>query len=473
MTLDKVSERAVRCIKVLHDRGFKAYLVGGCIRDLLLNKNPKDFDVSTNATPEQVHKIFSNSRIIGRRFKIVHVVYGNEIIEVTTFRSNADAKSASKGVPLKKGNTRVSDQSGMLLRDNVYGKKISDDALRRDFTINALYLDPEEGMLYDYLGGLYDLTQEKIDIIGDPEVRYSEDPVRMIRALRFSAKLGFKISKRTSDPIKRLSDNLLDVSNARMFEEVNKLFLTGHGYESFQLLRRYHIFEKLFPSTAGFLDNKAYTDFVEYALKSSDERYHDGRRNMPHFLYSVILWSSFKENYFKLSLENDCNVQPSTIYKLINIAKNNILVGQNTITDIPMAVENNISSLWSLQILLDQIDDESIVNEVTTRHIFRAAFDFLKLRSRFNPYLRSVVEFYEPYYLKSRAEAEARKAQNDERRISREKRLEEKRSLKKAKKNRKKKASEETFDDTKNYSAERLEQLRKAREWRKAMNLEF
>ena len=203
-----MSEKALKVIKTLQHHNFKAYFVGGCIRDLLLGKKPKDFDVSTDATPEKVRSLFQNSRIIGRRFKIVHVVFGNEIIEVTTFRSNkAEAVVAKQKIG--KNSTRVSDKSGMLLRDNVYGKNIVEDSLRRDFTINALYLDPIKQEIYDYNGGLYDMHEKVIDIIGDPETRYSEDPVRILRALRFSAKLGFKISKRSSDPIKSYLQNCL------------------------------------------------------------------------------------------------------------------------------------------------------------------------------------------------------------------------------------------------------------------------
>ena len=182
----------MRVVATLQKHHYEAYLVGGCIRDLLLGKKPKDFDVSTNATPEQIRQIFiSNSRIIGRRFKIVHVLLGKEIIEVTTFRSNQSAPAKQRS-----GRTRVKAESGMLIRDNVYGKNIIEDSQRRDFTINALYLDPVKKVIYDFNGGLYDMQQGVIDIIGDPETRYSEDPVRMIRALRFCAKLGFKISRR-------------------------------------------------------------------------------------------------------------------------------------------------------------------------------------------------------------------------------------------------------------------------------------
>ena len=242
----KISPKALSVIERLQNAHYKAYLVGGCIRDLLVGKTPKDFDVSTNATPEQVRKVFENSRIIGRRFKIVHVVFGKEIIEVTTFRGDSNNHKNKK--------LRVSSDSGMLVRDNVYGQDIDEDASRRDFTINAIYYDSHNETILDFHGGLYDLNAGIIDIIGDPQTRYLEDPVRIIRALRFSAKLGFKLSKRTADPIAKLAVNLREVSSARMFEEVNKLFLTGHGSESFKILRNFKIFEILFPGLAEFLD---------------------------------------------------------------------------------------------------------------------------------------------------------------------------------------------------------------------------
>ncbi len=265
--------QAIRVIRGLLKAGYKAYLVGGCIRDLLSGKAPKDFDVSTNATPEQVHRIFRNSRIIGRRFKIVHVVFGREIIEVTTFRTNSESKRDSV--------RHQTSDTGMLVRDNVYGKSLEEDAERRDFTINAVYYDFKTQELIDFHAGIYDLTNQVIDIIGDPKVRYLEDPVRIIRALRFAAKLGFKLSKRTADPIAEMAPSLQQVSNARMFEEVNKLFLTGHGLESFKILREYGIFSILFPGLDEYLDNPVFNSFVEYALQSSDERYKAHYESLP------------------------------------------------------------------------------------------------------------------------------------------------------------------------------------------------
>lgn len=461
LDLSSLSKAAVQVVSTLQKHKFKAYLVGGCIRDLLLGKKPKDFDVSTDATPEQVHRIFSNSRIIGRRFKIVHVVFsGQNIIEVTTFRSNSTAK---KG---KINPTRVSAESGMLLRDNVYGKSIVEDSQRRDFTINALYLDPVKKEIYDYNGGLYDMQNGIIDIIGDPDTRYSEDPVRMIRALRFSAKLGFKLSKRTSDPIKRLSALLLEVSNARMFEEVNKLFITGHGYNSFKIIRKYNIFELLFPDAGDFLDNKSYIDFVEYALSSSDKRYAENKRNMPHFLYSVILWGVFQNNVFRLRRYSESMVSPMEDNDIVRLALDSVFDNQDKVTDIPMAVSDSIKSLWRMQLVLQQIELLKDYDEVSNRTIFRAAFDFISLRTKFEPYLATCVNFWQPYYVKSAAIAAKRKALKDQK-------YQQKFSNKKKSKKQKgaKNPATEDFEDETNLSAKRKEQLAKARAWRASMNL--
>lgn len=208
-----------------------------------------------------------------------------------------------------------------------------------------------------------------IDIIGDPDTRYSEDPVRMIRALRFSAKLGFKLSKRTSDPIKRLSALLLEVSNARMFEEVNKLFITGHGYNSFKILRKYNIFELLFPDAGDFLDNKSYIDFVEYALSSSDKRYAENKRNMPHFLYSVILWGVFQNNVFRLRRYSESMVSPMEDNDIVRLALDSVFDNQDKVTDIPMAVSDSIKSLWRMQLVLQQIELLKDYDEVSNRTI--------------------------------------------------------------------------------------------------------
>ena len=455
-----MSEKALKVIKTLQHHNFKAYFVGGCIRDLLLGKKPKDFDVSTDATPEKVRSLFQNSRIIGRRFKIVHVVFGNEIIEVTTFRSNkAEAVVAKQKIG--KNSTRVSDKSGMLLRDNVYGKNIVEDSLRRDFTINALYLDPIKQEIYDYNGGLYDMHEKVIDIIGDPETRYSEDPVRMIRALRFSAKLDFKISKRSSDPIKKLSSKLLEVSNARMFEEVNKLFITGHGLASFKKLLDYHIFELLFPATQHLITQSNFTNFIEYALNSSDKRYQNNQPNMPHFLYSVILWNVFYEKYFIYTEKMNTFVSSINETNLVNSILDGIFEAQEKITAMPFVVSNSIRSLWKTQIALEQCDRSNLqqVESIKGKAIFRAAYDFLTLRARFDPFLKDSVDFWTPFYEKS-------KALSIKRRIERE-------QQKKTSKKKGKKKFTDGFAGEEKFSRKRKKALEKARAWRASMDLDI
>lgn len=460
--LSLASKAAMNVVRNLQDKGYKAYLVGGCIRDLLLGKKPKDFDVSTNATPEQVHKVFrGNSRIIGRRFKIVHVIFGGDnIIEVTTFRTN---KEPPKHV---KATTRVSVDSGMLIRDNVYGNSIVEDSLRRDFTINALYLDPLKKEIYDFNGGLYDMINSTIDIIGDPQVRYAEDPVRMIRALRFSAKLGFKISKRTSKPIFELKYNLLAVSNARMFEEVNKLFLSGHGLESFNILKEYRIIELLFPGIADYLNNQNYLNFIEYSLSSSDKRYAENKRNMPHFLYAVMLFSVFNRSVFELKMRAKSLICPLSTDEIVKLTLDSVFKEQDKVTAIPMVVADNIKSIWRMQInLLEYTDNLEKADKIYQKIIFRAAFDFLTLRARFEPFLAQCVDFWTPYYEKSKALADKRKKLNEEQRRQRFKKKKEKLSSADLKK------SGKGFD--RENSLERKKQLERAKAWRKSMNLEI
>ena len=234
LSRSQVSAAALKVLYRLKDAGFAAYLVGGCVRDLLLGLTPKDFDIATDAMPEQVTQLFRNSRVIGRRFRIVHVRFGQETIEVSTFRAHHSPfdEEDPDTEPLER---RRSD-SGMILRDNVYGR-VDEDAGRRDFTINALYYDIRDFTLHDYADGLRDLNARQIRMIGDPAIRYREDPVRMLRAVRFAAKLDFTLAEETLKPIRTLRTLLLQVPAARLFDEVIKLFLTGHGLSSFQLLR--------------------------------------------------------------------------------------------------------------------------------------------------------------------------------------------------------------------------------------------
>jgi len=250
-----LSPNAVKVLYRLNKAGYDAYLVGGCIRDHLIGAKTKDFDVVTNATPEEVHATFSNSRLIGRRFRLVHVTFGREIIEVSTFRANSaqeDSDEVHKGQGSLKGKDSARSTHGMLLRDNVYGS-IEEDAERRDFTFNALYYNVQDFSIHDYCGGLKDIENKVIRIIGDPKKRYKEDPVRMLRAIRFAGKLGFEIDPVTAAPIKEMAHLLDHIPPARLFEEVLKLMGSGNGITTFELLREYGLFRYLFPDTEALL----------------------------------------------------------------------------------------------------------------------------------------------------------------------------------------------------------------------------
>jgi len=288
VTRDNISDAALKVLYRLKKGGYQAYLVGGSVRDLLLKKNPKDFDVATDATPEQVHGLFRNSRVIGRRFRLVHVRFGREIIEVATFRSAADPANDAH-------DHEVSEGTGRVLRDNVYGT-LEDDVWRRDFTANALYYNIADFSIRDCVGGVADIRDRTLRMIGDPEQRFREDPVRMLRAARFAAKLEFDIHPDTAAPLPELANLLHDVPPARLFDEFCKIFQSGHALEGFRYLRQYRLFRHLYPATAQWLDEgeseglPERLEFVEQALKNTDERVAEGRPVTPMFLVGVFMW---------------------------------------------------------------------------------------------------------------------------------------------------------------------------------------
>ncbi|MEZ5483102.1 MAG: polynucleotide adenylyltransferase PcnB [Porticoccaceae bacterium] len=248
ITAKKISNGAKTVVSALTDAGYEAYVVGGCVRDILLDLHPKDFDVATNATPEQVKAIFNRSRIVGRRFQIVHVRMGREVIEVTTFR--AHHQQTETGRVDQRETSRRSDK-GLLLRDNIFGT-IDQDACRRDFTMNALYYHPQDNKLYDYANGVTDIENRTIRIIGDASLRYREDPVRMLRAVRFAAKLGFDIEPETAKPIQKLGKLLAEIPPARLFDESLKLFMNGQALATFGLLRNTIYSANFFPKPTTF-----------------------------------------------------------------------------------------------------------------------------------------------------------------------------------------------------------------------------
>jgi poly(A) polymerase len=284
-----ISKSALKVLYRLKDGGYQAYLVGGSVRDLLLGKLPKDFDVSTDATPEEVRALFGNCRLIGRRFRLAHVRFGREIIEVATFRapSNRDEDDHETA------------GSGQVLRDNVWGT-LEDDVWRRDFTANALYYDASDFTVIDYVGGVADIEARRLRLIGDPEQRYREDPVRMLRAARFAAKLNFDIDPETAEPLQRLANLLDGIPAARLFDEFGKLFQAGHALTTFQLLRKHGLFEHLFPLTDQWLDadpsqQAARLSFVEAALQNTDERVAQDQPVTPMFVFAVFLWGPVSE----------------------------------------------------------------------------------------------------------------------------------------------------------------------------------
>jgi poly(A) polymerase len=307
INVDWVDERALNVVRTLQDRGFEAYIVGGAVRDLLLGLKPKDFDVATNATPEQVKSAFRRAFIIGRRFRIVHVVYGrgreHEVIEVSTFRAHLDNADAEQ----VKGNERSSkqelagmkhavDSSGRVLRDNVWGPQ-DQDAARRDFTINAMYYDPESGNVIDYHGGIADAKKKVIRMIGDPAMRYREDPVRVIRAIRFAAKLaalGFKLESKTATPLKRAAKLLADVPQSRLFDEMLKLLQTGHALASVEQLKQQGLAKGIYP-LLDIVVQRSDEEFVKVALMDTDRRVSEGKPVAPSFLLACVLWSDVRE----------------------------------------------------------------------------------------------------------------------------------------------------------------------------------
>jgi len=288
-----ISAHALTVTRRLQQAGFQAYPVGGCVRDLLLDLAPKDFDVATNATPEQVRAEFRNARIIGRRFKLVHVLFGREMIEVATFRghhTDSDSKQTAQ------------HESGRILRDNQYGS-LEEDAERRDFSINALYFDVKNNSILDYTGGFADIKKRQIRLIGDPEQRYREDPVRMLRAVRFAAKLAFSIEEKTAAPITQLAPLLAAIPSARLFEEVLKLFLSGHAAACYPLLRQYGLFEQLFPATTRLLDTPCNERLIRQALANTDQRIAEGKPVTPTFLFAALLWPVINQQALRLKDE--------------------------------------------------------------------------------------------------------------------------------------------------------------------------
>ncbi|WP_332401646.1 polynucleotide adenylyltransferase PcnB [Vibrio metschnikovii] len=362
-----ISENALKVLYRLHGAGFDAYLVGGGVRDLLLNHTPKDFDIATNATPEQIRQLFRNCRLIGRRFRLAHIMFGRDVIEVATFRGHH-----------QEINQHIAAQSeaGMLLRDNVYGT-IDEDAERRDFTVNAMYYNIADYSIHDYAGGIEDLDDKLIRLIGDPQTRYREDPVRMLRAIRFAVKLDFDIEEDTAAPIETLAPLLKEIPSARLYEESLKMLQSGHGLETYHLMREYNLFQQLFPQVAEYFteDYSSQTEqMLDLVLDSTDLRIEEGKRINPAFMFAAFLWYPMVTIAEQLMASKALN-----FYDAVMEASNDILDQVVKSIAIPRRHTTTIREIWQMQLRLPRRNGKRAFRLLELNK-FRAGFDFLEMR---------------------------------------------------------------------------------------------
>ncbi|MFT3790028.1 MAG: polynucleotide adenylyltransferase PcnB [Rudaea sp.] len=360
-----ISAGALRVLYRLNEAGFSAFLVGGAVRDLLLGGRPKDFDVATNATPEDVKRLFRNCRLIGRRFRLAHVVFGNEIVEVATFRGSSDDGS---------GDRHVVD--GRIVRDNVYGT-IEEDAVRRDFTVNALYYDIADFSVRDYVGGYEDLQRRELRLIGDPVQRYREDPVRMLRAVRLAAKLDFRIADDARAPFDELGELLLQAPPARLFDESLKMFMAGSGLKSFRALDASGLLADVYPLTARALAIRSGGTFramIEQGMANTDARVVEGKPVTPAFLFAILLWGPVRAQVEKeIARGTDMNLAWIRIGHLV-------MNEQSKHVAIPRRFAIVIQEIWSLQPRFEQTQKKRVFR-LLAHPRFRAAYDFLLLRA--------------------------------------------------------------------------------------------
>lgn len=355
-----ISQAASKTCEGLQKAGFEAFIVGGAVRDLLLNVKPKDFDIATNATPEEVYKVFRRSRIIGRRFRLVHVLWGVDTIEVSTFRGHHQSE----------GDGQTAD-SGRIIRDNIFGS-LEDDAVRRDFTANALYYNPAKEEVLDFHNGVADIKANLLRMIGDPKTRYQEDPVRMLRAVRLSAKLGLKIEKSTQEPIQKLADLLQDVPPSRLFDEMLKLFLSGHAVESINALREQHLHHGLLPLLDVVLEQPLGERFVMLALKNTDDRILAGKSSNPSFLFATLLWHEVLKAW-----ETHKNSHPPI--PALHMAMNEIIDAQAKKLAIHNRFTATMKEIWGMQPRFEQRAGKRPFG-ILEHPRYRAAYDFLLLR---------------------------------------------------------------------------------------------
>ena len=413
-----VDERAVKVVSTLADAGYVAYIVGGAVRDLLVGMRPKDFDVATNATPEQVKACFRRAFIIGRRFRIVHVVFGrgrqdrglSEVIEVSTFRAIVDNAAAEQVTGNEKtsksdlaGKSHVVDAEGRVLRDNVWGPQI-DDAARRDFTINAMYYDPVKEIVVDYHGGIKDVQRKLLRMIGDPVARYREDPVRIIRVVRFAAKLGFEIEAKTRAPIKEMAALLDNVPASRTFDEMIKLLQTGHALASISELRKQGLHRGVFPVLDVALDESQRHDgrekFVQLALADTDRRVGEGKSVAPNFMLACMLWHDVLDGWQKLKAKGE------SPFPALQQAVDTVFDAR--IGDISGRgkLAADMREIWLMQTRFERRQGNSVATLIEQPR-FRAGFDFLRLRGDAGEIDAELANWWEDFSL---ADDEGRRA---------------------------------------------------------------
>ncbi|MCK5355377.1 MAG: polynucleotide adenylyltransferase PcnB, partial [Methyloprofundus sp.] len=363
---DQISANALKVLYRLKNEGYEAYLVGGCVRDLLLGREPKDFDVATNASPEQVKQAFRNCRLIGRRFRLAHVFFGRDIIEVAIFRGAGD----------KVQDQRKVDQDGRLLHDNNYGT-IEEDAVRRDFTVNALYYNIKDFSIVDYVGGMDDHRAGMMRLIGDPETRYREDPVRMIRLVRFAVKLGFSINPECEKPVFQLADLLANIPAARLHDEALKLFLSGYAVETFEMLRHYGLFAHLYPlaeESLSYEEDGFPRLFIAKALENTDKRIAVGKTIAPYFLISTFLWDAVKN---QVEQNTQAGLPESVAFQQ---AASAVISEQAKHTTLPKHISTAMREVWGLQARFSRRNGARAFR-LLDHPRFRAAYDFLLLRA--------------------------------------------------------------------------------------------
>ncbi len=369
-----ISPNALKVLYRLKDAGYQAFLVGGAVRDLLLGRNPKDFDIGTNAHPEQVRELFRNCRLIGRRFHLAHVRFGQEIIEVATFRAAHTLVDDDNSID--EDSRRVLDNHGRILRDNLYGS-IDEDVWRRDFTANALYYNIADFSIWDYTGGVADTKARVLKLIGDPETRYREDPVRMLRAVRFAAKLNFGIDAASVHPITKLAYMLDGVPAARLFDEVNKLFLAGSAWRSFELLREYGLLSHLFPDLASALSlatDGVAERFVKLGLSGTDERIAADKSVTPAFLFAVLLWPAVSRQAEQFAAMAESPIQA------LQDAWDTLAARAQKRVALPKRFSLSAREVVSLQPRFDSRSGKRSLR-LLEHPRFRAAYDFLLLRA--------------------------------------------------------------------------------------------